>query len=438
MDIKNMKGFSEELVGYISDARNEPAWLRDQRLSCWHKYADSPMPDADDELWRRADLSSLNLDEIYPFDDNGAENQTSGNSGEQRGSSFLRSALSKDLSYKGVIFTDMNDALLRHTDMAKEYLLKNSAGVDRDVFALLNAACWRGGVFLWVPDGADVGVPLSALQSFAKPGNGMFQRIIIVVGNSAAVSFREESSSYLDDSHIPAGNNSAPQSISAGIVEIYLKNNAKLNYFSLQDFSDEVYSFTVKKAVLDRDASINWVEGTVGGKLAKSRIEIALQGPGANAEITGVSYVAGERRIDSSIAIHHSAPDTSGNILVKGAADDSGGSVFQGMIRIDETAQRTNSYMGNYNLLLSENARADSVPRLEIEADEVKASHGVTVGEVDAEQLFYLMSRGISGSDAKNLIVDGFFESAIANAPQEDIKEALRNTIGKKRERNDK
>ncbi|MGR3178661.1 MAG: Fe-S cluster assembly protein SufD [Candidatus Anammoxibacter sp.] len=441
MNIKDAKGFSEEIVSYISETKKEPQWMKELRLDSWGKYNSNPIPDSNDESWRRTDISSLNLAEIHSFNDDNLsvdDTATSANQAENRiihrNSSVVHNRLSKDLEDKGVIFTDMDSALKKYPELIKEYFVSNCVNSDHDVFALLHLAFWSGGTFLYVPANVEIDIPFSSLVTLNRPGSAVFHHTLIVLEESSKALFQEELQS---ESTNPQSAIRNPQSISSGIVEMYLKDGACLDYFSVQDWGTDVYSFSAKRVVVNRDSSMKWTECAVGSKLAKSDFTSILKGQGANTNMLGLSFTNGNQHLDTSATVHHTAPNTNGNILIKGVADGNAKTVFQGLIKIDPGAQHTDSYMGNHNLLLSDNAKADSIPVLEIEADEIKATHGVTVGQVDKEQMFYLMSRGLNESDAKKLIADGFFESIINMVTQEYARDSLRHFIDKKRKRND-
>lgn len=439
MDIKNMTGISEEIVNYISEFKKEPVWMRNMRLSAWSLYSENPAPVISDESWLRTDISALNFENITPFNsgrilkpDSQLELENgNGSKIVQYDSSVVFAGIDKDLKNKGVIFTDMDSALVKYPDLVTEYFMKSCVIPKYNVLTLLHASSWSGGVFLYVPSNVEIDVPFNVIYNLSRYGMGMFQHTLIIVENSSIVTFNEQLLSSIDSQQSKVGNS---RSLSNGVVEIFLKDNAKLNYSSIQSFSANVNSFNTKRALVGRDSSINWVEGMVGAGLEKNHLEVALRGSGSNADITGISFLTGEQHLDTWVSIHHTVPNTTGNILINSVVDESAKSVFQGMIRIDPDAQHTDSFMGNYNLLLGDNAKADSIPRLEIEADEVRATHGVTVGQVDEEQLFYLMSRGINKDDAKDMIVDGFFESLISRVQQKQTQDDLRYSLQRKRE----
>lgn len=440
MNDKNSRGFSEQTIRRISEIKNEPLWMKEKRLANWLLFERNPVPKGTDESWRRTDISPLRLEGIIPFHNNHLSHarcqlpdaSVSENMLVQEDSTVIYKNLSKALEERGVIYTDLDLALIKYPDMVKEYFMTNCVCAGYDIFTPLHLACWSGGAFLYVPKGLEITIPFRAIYSINTPGTGIFQHTLIILEQSSKVAFSEELRS---DYNNPQSEPHDSQSLSCGVTEIYLKEGAQLEYFALQDFGMDTYYFGTKRALVDRDGSINWIEGSIGSKLAKSYLEARLKGSGSSCKLLGASFVNNNQHLDISTSMDHIAPNTRGDIYIKGAVDDKARSVFQGMIRIDRSAQQTDSYMGNHNLVLSEKARADSIPALEIEADNVKASHGVTVGQVDEEQLFYLMSRGLPKDDAKDMIVDGFFESLFDRIPQRYAQDAFRNLIGKKRGR---
>lgn len=440
MNDKTFHGLSEQTIMRISEIKNEPLWMKEKRLANWLLFERNPVPKGTDESWRRTDISPLRLEEIILFYNNHLSYvrrqlpnvSVSENILVQEDSVAVYKCLSKDLEAKGVIYTDLDLALIKYPDLIKEYFMANCVCADYDIFTPLHLACWSGGTFLYVPKGLEITIPFRAIYSINTPGTGIFQHTLIIVEQSSKVAFSEELCSNYNNTQSESHNS---QSLSCGFTEIYLKEGSQLDYLALQDLGQDIFYFSTKKAIANRDSSINWVEGSIGSKLTKSYLEAVLKGSGSSCKLLGASFVNNNQHLDTSTSIDHIASNTSGDIYVKGAVDGKARSVFQGMIRIDRTAQKTDSYMGNHNLVLSKEARADSIPALEIEADDVKASHGVTVGQVDEEQLFYLMSRGLAKDDAKDMIVDGFFESLFDRIPQGYAQDALRNLIGKKRER---
>ena len=439
MKLLNLKGFSEETINHISEAKKEPKWMRELRFRCLERYKGQPLPDSNEESWRRTSFNSLNFDEIQTTYNNQFPDTITNSRIDKesylayKDSSITHNYLSKYLEEKGVIFTDMDTALIKHPDLIKEYFMSHCVKPELNAFTMMHAAFWNGGIFLYVPRGVEIEVPIKCLYASNKNGLGLFYHTLIVLEESSRAYFLEESSSTREAQSKPK---EATQSFNCPVVEIYLKENSSLNYLAVQDFGHNVYSAISKSVILKNNSSIKWTECTVGGRVTKSHLESTLVGQGASTNMLGISFVDGNHHLDASTSVHHKVPHTSGNILFKGVVNDNGTSIFQGMIQIDHDAQHTDSFMGNHNLLLSDNAKADSIPKLEIKADEVRATHGVTVGQVDKEQLFYLMSRGINEEDAKEMIVDGFLESIVGMADQTTEQESLRYFIKKKREEN--
>ena len=439
MKLIKSKGFSEEIINHISETRKEPKWMKELRFGCFERYKKNPLPDSNDESWRRTSFQSMDFDKIQTGYNNQSDsiNRNSRFDNESHlaytDASITGNFLSKELKEKGVIFTDMDTALMKHPDLVKEYFMSFCVKPEQNSYTLLHAAFWQGGLFLYVPREVEIQIPFKYLYEFNKNGLGTFYHTLIVLEESSRAYFLEEASSINESQ---SKTEDVSQSFNCPVVEIYLKENSSLNYLAVQDFGHNVYSTISKTVILEDNSSIKWTECTVGGRITKSSLGSILAGPGASTNMLGISFVDGDHHFDTSTFVHHKVPNTNGNILFKGVVNDNGTSIFQGMIRIDPDAQHTDSFMGNHNLLLSDDARADSIPKLEIEADDVRASHGVTVGQVDEEQLFYLKSRGIKEEDAEEMIVGGFLESIVNMADQTTEQERLRYFIKKKRERN--
>ena len=425
---------TENVIEEISKKNSEPGWMKNKRLENWHLFKEMPMPTGREETWRRTDYGSFKIIETIPYigpltqtneynDDSNYRSKFShshenGICGSlvQRNSHTVFNDLEDGLQRKGVIYTDIISAIHRHPDLIKQYLLTDCIKPGDSKFAAVHAACLNGGTFLYIPKGVEVNLPIKASFSMNTHGAGMFYHTLIVAESGSKVTYIEEYNSPFP----------AAQSISNSAVEIYLDEGAKVNYVGLQNLGTNAHHFINKRAIVEKDASMHWIEGLMGSKLTKSYIETILKASGSNTSMLGTFLANNEQHIDLSTLIHHLAPDTTADLLINGALNGRARSVFQGMIKIAKNAQRTNSYMGNHNLILSGKARADSIPRLEIEADDVHATHGVSIGQVDEEQLFYLMSRGISHKWAQDMIVDGLFEAVLQKIKQDDIRETLR------------
>jgi Fe-S cluster assembly protein SufD len=321
-----------------------------------------------------------------------------------------------------VIFTDLETAVREHPGLVRQYLATEAVLADAGKFQALNVAFWSGGVFLYVPSGVEFEIPVRALYGLTAPGSALFTHTLIVLEAGSRATFIEEyASSGIDR-----------QTLNAGAVEVFLKQNAHLTYVSLQEWMGRVTDISTQRALMDRDATIDWLIVGMGEGLTKTNIEAALRGPGANAQMLGILWGFGRQHTDFHTVQDHIAPHTTSDLLYKSALTDEARSIFSGRIRVDKGAQGTDAYQANRNILLSDKAAAFPSPNLEIEANEVRCTHGATVGKVDQDQLFYLMSRGIARDLATRIVVEGFYEDVLQREPVASIRDNLRDLIARK------
>src|SRR5205807_1826401 len=279
-------------------------------------------------------------------------------------------------------------------------------------FAAHNAALWKHGLLVVVPKGLELDKPLYV--RIAVTGQ-TFWRLVVVAEEGARASLIEEYAS-------PAADTAA---YSNAVTELFVEEGAKLEYVSLQNLSQETWHFASHHARVGRDAELDWVAGGFGSKKGKIRIQNDLAGEGATSRVTGAYFADAEQHLDYDTFQEHIAPNTTSDFAFKGALRESARSVWRGMIRVEKDAQKTNAYQENRNLLLSKDAHADSIPGLEILANDVRCTHGATLGQVEREQLFYLMARGLSRAEAARLIVRGFFQDVLDRIELEPVREAL-------------
>jgi Fe-S cluster assembly protein SufD len=282
-------------------------------------------------------------------------------------------------------------------------------------FAAHNAAAWTNGLLVEVPRGFVLEQPLYVRIVNGSEGAALFWRLLVVAAPESGFSVIEE---YVSAAPDLAGYSNA-------VVELFVEQAANVEYVSLQNLSRETWHFASHRARVGRDAELDWVAGGFGSKKGKVRIENDLAGPGATSRVTGAYFADGEQHLDYDTFQQHAAPNTTSDFAFKGALRDTATAVWRGMIRVEREAQRTNAYQENRNLLLSPTAHADSIPGLEILANDVRCTHGATVGQVDREQLFYLMARGLSRAEAERLIVRGFFSDVLDRIELEPVREAL-------------
>src|SRR3989441_3212699 len=292
--------------------------------------------------------------------------------------------------------------------------LQQLVGWD-EKFAAHNAALWEHGLLVVVPRGVVLDQPLYVRIANSADGGSLFWRLLVIAEAGARFSLIEEYASARPD---VAGYSNA-------VAELFVGDGAKLEYVSIQNLSRETWHFASHHATVGRDAELDWVAGGFGSKKGKIRIQNDLAGPGATSRVTGAYFADGSQHLDYDTFQEHIAPNTTSDFAFKGALRESARSVWRGMIRVEKDAQKTNAYQENRNLLLSKDAHADSIPGLEILANDVRCTHGATLGQVDREQLFYLMARGLSRAEAERLIVRGFFQDVLDRIELEPVREAL-------------
>jgi len=277
-----------------------------------------------------------------------------------------------------------------------------------------------------------VALPLRAADWLSRPGLSLFAHSLVVADRWSQVTYIDE---YLSPAVSGQDRHQArpdTEAFSDGVVEIIAREGAQVRYIHLQQFGENVWNFTTERVRLERDAAINLVQVGLGSKLTKANVQTLLAGPGSSAEMLGVYFASGNQHLDHHTLQDHLAPHTTSDLLFKGAVKDTARTLYSGLIRVRPIAQRTDAYQNNRNLLLSEDARADSIPQLEIEANDVRCTHGATAGPIDQEEVFYLQARGLPRADAESLIVSGFFQPVIDRIPVTSVRDRLHKAIGAK------
>ena len=316
---------------------------------------------------------------------------------------------------RGVILTDINSALEKYP-AALNYFFK-SCKMDKDKFVALSAAHFNHGIFLYVPKNLELTEPIKV--NFDMAGmNSILHNLIIV-----------ESNAHLDFIEQYSNKETAGEQLNVCVTEVFANTNSKINFYHINNWTSSVYSITNIIGTADRNAAINWISGCFGGKLNRTRVYTNFDGQGSSCSNVGIFLGKGKEHIDFTTNVYHNAENTTNNILVDGILKDESSSVYRGLIKILKEGQKTNSYLANHILKLGGKTLANSIPSLKIDANDVKASHGVTVGQIDEEQLFYLMARGLSRQGAEKLIVEGFFEPVIQKIPSEELKEKIRELV---------
>jgi len=423
-------GFTQEAFEAFLAERREPDWLRRRRLEAWRRFEELPIPRGGEE-WRRTDLRAFRLQRFgLPLLPPAEAATPEGLLAEGvplagRAVSFdslsLHEELDPHFARRGVLFGSLDDLVFEHGDLLRPHLLARAVDPHYDKFAALHAACWQGGTLVYVPRGVAVGRPLYTLSTLSSGGVDLGHTLIVLEEDAEATVVGETASS-----------DSEGGGLHCGAIEILLAPGARLRYVNLQNWGNGVWHFAHQKARLDRDASLQWTIGALGGRLAKVNQHVALVGEGAHAQVNGVMFTEGRQHLAYHTLQHHETPRGTSDLLYKGALQDRSHLVWRGMIKVDPDAQKTDAYQRNDNLMLSEQARADSIPGLEIEADDVRCSHGATAGRVDEEQIFYAQSRGLTRKEAVRMIVSGFFQQVFDRIAIDSVREVLGRAIGRR------
>jgi Fe-S cluster assembly protein SufD len=351
-----------------------------------------------------------------------------------RNSDAAWAELAAGVAEQGVILTDLDTAVRDYSELMQEHF-QRLVPPETGKFEALHAAFWSSGTLLYVPRHRAVEVPLRACYSLDQPGLGVFPHTLIVAEPGSEVTFVDH---YVSDPLPPAPPQSPPtlggegQSLSSGVVEIHVGDGAQVRYLSVQDWGTDLFEFTTRRAVLGRDSHITWVVSALGSKLSKANLRTTLGGTGASTKMYGLYFTQRGQHFDHYTEQDHVADHTTSDLLFKGALRGRSRTVFRGLIRVEPGAQQTDAYQANRNLLLSDKAKADSMPILEIQADDVRCTHGATVGQLDEEQLFYLKSRGLPRVAAEQIIVEGFFAEVLDKVPLESLRGTLQRAIAAK------
>ena len=407
-------------VEELSRSRSEPAWLLERRLRAWEIFESLPMPGPKDESWRRTDYRAIKWDAVAHLVPGRQaptglpESDSDGGLIVQSGAETVRAQLAEELAAKGVIFTDLTTALAEHGGLLREHLMTRAVLPENGKFAALHGALWTHGILLYVPRGVDVTLPLHSIWWAGEPGTIM-GHVLIVLDENASVSYIHETASPTLQE----------QALSVGATEIILGPNSSLRYVQIQNWGRHTFEFGHNHALLTRDAHLEWVINSIGSRLSKSFVRVELEGEGASATVSGIYFASDGQLLDHDTRQNHKAPRTTSNLLFKGAVKGTGRSVWQGMIHVHPGAQKIDGFQESRTLLLSEGAHADNIPGLEIEADDVKCSHAATVGRLEEEPIYYLMTRGVPRAEAERLIIEGFFAQVMDRIPFASVRERL-------------
>ena len=382
-------GFRREILEEIASLHGEPDWLRKRRRSTFDTFDRLPMPSRIDEEWRRTDVSGFDLAKYSKVEHLDGQ----------------KLVLPSELP-PGVILKPLRQAAQDHPEMVEPRLF-SLVHADRDRLTALHSAFFTGGTFLYVPDGVVINQPVIGQHFSHEGGTSVLPHTLIVAGKGSRFDYLDE---YIAEHDDEAGYRS-------GSTEIFLGDGAQVGYVAVQKWGRNVWHFADQRAELQKDSSLRLFNVTLGGKFSKTRVEASLVGQGADAELKAIYFASGEQFFDFHTLQDHQVGNTRSDLLFKGALQDIARTVYAGLIRIEKGAARSDAYQANRNLILSDHAKATSIPMLEIDNNDVRCTHGATVGPVDPQHMFYLRSRGIPEATAKRMIVQGFFGQVLERIP---------------------
>ena len=422
------KGLSEDVVRSISEFKNEPQWMTDIRLKAYKHFISRPMP-----TWGNTEkLNALDFNDICYFYVEGktatdwdevpekikntfdklgipeAEQKWLGGVTAQYESESIYHSIREDLEEQGVIFMDMDTGLREHPELVKKYFGKVIPYSDNK-FSALNTAVWSGGSFIYVPKNTNVTMPVQAYFFINRENMGQFERTLIIVDEGSTIH-------YIEGCTAPAYSSN---SLHSAVVEIIAHKDAHIRYTTIQNWADNVYNLVTKRAVAHENATVEWVDGNIGSALTMKYPAVILKGENSHAEIISVAYAHKNQHQDTGAKVHHLASNTSSNILSKSISKDGGRTSYRGLVNISKKAENCKSNVVCDALLFDESSQADTYPTMEVSNSTAITEHEAAVSKVSDEQLFYLMSRGHTESEAKALIVNGFFEPFSKELPME-------------------
>jgi Fe-S cluster assembly protein SufB len=424
---KSPKGLDRETIHQISEMKGEPQWMLDFRLKALEHFLKRPIP-----TWG-ADLSDLNLDDIYyyvkptemqthswdevpediknTFDRLGvpeAERKFLAGVGAQYESEMVYHNIQEHLEKQGVVFLSIEDGLRQYPDLFRQYF-STVVPIEDNKFAALNSAVWSGGSFVYVPPNVKVDLPLQAYFRLNVANIGQFERSIIVADEGAQVHYVEGCT--------------APQystnSLHSGVIEIVVKKGARVRYTTIQNWSTNVYNLVTQRAKVEEGGTMEWVDSNLGSKVTMKYPSCYLMGPGAHGEILSMAFARAGQHQDAGGKMVHFAPYTSSKITSKSISKAGGRSSYRGLVKVYKGARGVRSNVVCDALILDPQSRSDTYPYIEIDEDDVTIGHEASVSKIGEEQLFYLMSRGLSEEDATTMVVSGFIEPLVKELPME-------------------
>lgn len=414
------------------DFDSAPQWRHEVRQEAWRAFQATPAPTRTDEAWRFSPLKALDLRAyVRPCanaEDEGRDLLERSNGLREIAGRMVfandrllkREVRSDALAQAGVIWLPLAEAAVKHPDLLEKYFMREEAVLGSRKYAALHEARVCDGSFLYLPPGVKIDLPIESFQWLHGENASCFPHTLIVASENSRATFVD----HFQSSAAVAG-------FACGVNDLWLGAGASITYINCQQWSDSTVAVQINSTVLGRDATAVALNAQFGGGYVRSESVSHLREKGGRSDMLALAVADGRREIDQRTLQIHEAPHTASDLLYKNALDDRAHTIFSGLIRVAPNAHFTDAYQKVRNLLLSEEAEADSAPGLEIKADNVRCTHGATTGQIEAEELFYLLSRGIPRSKAQRLIVFGFLNEAISRLPARDeaVREYLRRTL---------
>lgn len=423
---KARKGIDAEVVNQISDIKNEPDWMRKFRLDALKVFESKPMPNWGGDI-------SLDFQDIFyylkPTDHQGktwddvpqeikdtfeklgipeAERKYLSGVKAQFESEVIYGSLQEDLAKKGVIFTDTDTAVREHSELLREYFGK-VIPMNDNKFAALNSAVWSGGSFIYIPKGVKVDFPMQAYFRINEESMGQFERTLIIVDEGAQVHYVEGCTAPMYTS----------ESLHSAVVEVIVKRNGRCRYTTIQNWANNIYNLVTKRAYAYQDSVMEWVDGNLGSRLTMKYPAVFMMEPGARGEILSIAFSSAGQHQDAGAKLVHAAPNTTGQIISKSISKNGGRSSYRGLARVEKGATGSRCNVVCDALILDPQSRSDTYPYIEVLEQDVSIGHEASVSRIGEEQLFYLMSRGLSEAEASTMIVNGFIEPLVKELPME-------------------
>jgi Fe-S cluster assembly protein SufB len=424
---KTQKGLSEQIISQISAAKNEPDWMLEFRLKAYRIFTTKPMP-----MWG-ADLSGINFDEIYyylkptqnesrswadvpveikdTFERLGvpqAEREYLAGVKAQYDSEVAYSSLTEELEEQGVIFLSTDEALRRYPELFKQYF-GTVVPVGDNKFAALNGAVWSGGSFVYIPKGVQVKRPLQAYFRINAKNMGQFERTLIIADEGSFANYVEGCTAPVYSAY----------SLHAAVVEVIVKPGARFRYTTIQNWSNDVYNLVTKRARVEKNGVMEWVDGNLGSKVTMKYPSCLLMGENAHGEVLSIASAGAGQHLDAGAKMFHLAPNTTSQIISKSVSSNGGRTSYRGLVSVSPVARNAKSRVECDALILDKDSASDTFPTMDINESSAQVEHEATVSKIGEEKLFYLMSRGLSRSEAMSLIVSGFIEPIVKELPME-------------------